>query len=330
MDPHTISILITTWNGDDILKRCLDSLVHVYQDPPKTIIIDNANLESTKALVGKYSFAIYIPSKRNLGFAGGNNLGWPSCNTKYVLLLNNDTEFTADSISPLITFMDSHPAVGAAQGSQVYGFNNNLSIGCGIMISPRSQPYAPGYQANINDPICHTAARVFAGNGGFLIVRRSAIDILGGRLFYSEFEAYYEDVDLGRRLGMCGYESWYVPTPPIIHHMGTTSKRINQNYAEFHTTRNQWYSLFTSYHAYGIVKFLPWLIVFYFIVPLFTFKWSTLRFNASAFHDAICHIAFIKTARREFLPLKKLSDREFLKGAIPKMPLGYYLGLNHL
>lgn len=68
-----ISIVIVTWNGDNLLKDCLDSLIKIYGTLPETIVVDNADLVSTAALVGSYVNAKYVPLPENLGFAGGNN-----------------------------------------------------------------------------------------------------------------------------------------------------------------------------------------------------------------------------------------------------------------
>ena len=55
-------VIIATWNGDAVLKRCLDSLVRVYGNSPETIVVDNANCVTTKKLVEQFPFTTYMPS----------------------------------------------------------------------------------------------------------------------------------------------------------------------------------------------------------------------------------------------------------------------------
>lgn len=113
-----LTLLIVTWKGDDILQNCLSSLMRVYGDAvPSCVVVDNANLESTRTLCARYPFVTYVAAPENLGFAGGNNLGLPYCTTDYICLLNNDTVIHADSFSPLIAFMDAHPNVAVTQGT---------------------------------------------------------------------------------------------------------------------------------------------------------------------------------------------------------------------
>ena len=67
---NNLSVLIVTWNGDDLLNNCLSSIFRVYGDALEIIVVDNANLESTKQLVSSFKNTKYIASASNLGFAG--------------------------------------------------------------------------------------------------------------------------------------------------------------------------------------------------------------------------------------------------------------------
>ena len=112
-----LSILIVTWKGDDLLRVCLSSLARVYGSRPEVVVVDNADQTSTRALVSAYAHARYVTTVRNLGFAGGNNVGLKACTRDFVLLLNNDTVVHEDSFSPLIDFLERHPKVGIVQGT---------------------------------------------------------------------------------------------------------------------------------------------------------------------------------------------------------------------
>ena len=78
-----LSIVIVTWNGDPLLSRCLDSLSRVCGNRPQVIVVDNAGLETTRALSARYENVQYVRAEGNLGFAGGNNLGLRFCTRKY-------------------------------------------------------------------------------------------------------------------------------------------------------------------------------------------------------------------------------------------------------
>lgn len=116
-----LSLLIVTWDddsgrGNEMLKRCLETLHSSMGKLPETVIVDNAAKDTTKSIVAGFDHAQYVSSPENLGFAGGNNLGLPYCHGKYVVLLNNDLEFQGNPFPELVQFAEDNPRVGAVQG----------------------------------------------------------------------------------------------------------------------------------------------------------------------------------------------------------------------
>lgn len=57
-----LSIVIVTWQGDDLLRTSLDSLARVYGTRPEIVVVDNADQASTRALVSAYAHARYVPA----------------------------------------------------------------------------------------------------------------------------------------------------------------------------------------------------------------------------------------------------------------------------
>ena len=89
---ETVSAVVVTFNRDELLKRCLDHVTLQTHAITHTIVIDNANSESTKKLVESYGY-IYISGAPSFGGAGGYKLGMEkaySYNTDYVWLLDDD------------------------------------------------------------------------------------------------------------------------------------------------------------------------------------------------------------------------------------------------
>ena len=327
MDIDRLSLLIVTWDGDVLLKGCLDSLRATYGRLPQTVVVDNANLGSTRCLVSGYANLEYVASPSNLGFAGGNNLGFPKCRGEYVVLLNNDTEFTGDALTELVSFMDEHRHVGAVQGRVVCGDDRRRLDYCGLQLTPIGQTAAPGLGASIDDERFKRPYSVFSGSGAFLMVRRSAIEALGGKLFRDEFKSYYEDVDLGQRLWMCGYEVWYCPTIPVVHFGSQTSKRFASTAIAEQGYCNRWYSLLMSYHGLGILYLGPQLMMLFFGHALFALlrgNIDPLRVQFRVLRKVFANRKLILEERRRFLPLRKLSDWRVLRKLIVRQPWSYY------
>jgi GT2 family glycosyltransferase len=77
--------------------------------------------------------------------------------------------------------------------------------------------------------------------GGFLLLRRTMLDELGG--FDAKFRLYGEDIDLCYRAAKAGWERWYVPAAVVRHAYDRASDRA------FLTRRTLW-------HWAGILRFV--------------------------------------------------------------------------
>src|SRR5690606_30666099 len=86
---------------------------HAGKSDPQIIIVDNGAKVNQNALFQSVSpDVVYVQSEKNLGFAGGNNLGIQYATGDYLLFLNNDTEITAGFIETLRDELDCHPDIG--------------------------------------------------------------------------------------------------------------------------------------------------------------------------------------------------------------------------
>lgn len=316
-----ISLIIVTWNGDDMLRRCLASIRAIYGSLPETIVVDNANTSSTNTLVNEFPGTTYLPLPKNLGFAGGNNAGYEMSTKEFVILLNNDTEFLSDSVAPLIDFLEAHPNVGAVQGSLLIGPENRLCDGAGFELSFLGQLTSPCCCQPAGCKESLSPRKLLSAGGAFLCLRRTAIDALGGHLFFNEFGSYMEDVDLGIRLGLCGWESWYVPTAPVIHYRSMTSRRFASDAIRAQGICNRWSSLFISFGLLGILRLGLPLIAAYALeslVNLLRLSAKPLRIHVCAAKMLFRNRKFIWKARVDFQTRRTIPDRAFLKAALAR------------
>lgn len=255
-DISKLSIVLVTWNGDEILKNCLDSLRNVYGTLPEIIVVDNANTPPTAALVSSYPNARYIAAPENLGFAGGNNLALPYLSREYILLLNNDTVIYEDSFSPLLDFLAAHPKVGIVQGTMNTPARNNGLDVCGEDL----WPWGILRHRLVGQPTATTklvAKKVFAAKGAMLMMKRRVLEDVGGRFFDPSFKNYFEDIDLCFRARNKGWETWFVPTPPIDHFCGVTSGRLNHEDVWSQYLRNILRSFHRNFGFWGHVFTIP-------------------------------------------------------------------------
>lgn len=322
-----LNLVIVTWKGDELVRDCLASIAKVYGRLPATVLVDNAALESTRNLADGYAGVTYVPQPDNLGFAGGNCAAWPHCDREYVVLLNNDTRLTADSLSPLVDFMDAHPSCAAAQGKIVLAANGKLD-GCGGFFSPLGVLAFRGSSAD-DAPAFNEPMRAAMVGGAFFIVRREAVNAAGG-IFHAHFKSYYEEIDLCCRLGLAGFECWYVPTPPVLHLHSVTASRFGWEKILPQYYRNIGFSTRTCFGLYGRLRLgLPLRLLSFAqcIVALLKGSVGPLKAHLAAARALRGDADLVRTTRNRLRAKWKVSDRQFLSFAIRSQSWSYYRGL---
>lgn len=253
-----LSIIIVTWNGDTLLKNCLDSLYNVYDHNIEIVIVDNAASAKTKSLIASYPNTIYIASPGNPGFAGGNNIGLRATTKPYILLLNNDTVIHEDSFVPLIDFLKANKRVGIVQGTMNIPSLQNGLDDCGVLMTPFGIQIHLNRGKDTKTTLLHPR-KVFAAKGAMMMFKREILNDVGF-LFYDHFWSYYEETDFCHRARNAGWETWFVPTPPIDHLCGATSGRFNPKLIWRRYFRNILFSFWKNFHFWGRAFTIPCFI----------------------------------------------------------------------
>ncbi|MCW2621865.1 MAG: glycosyl transferase family 2, partial [Frankiales bacterium] len=84
-----VTVVVVTWQGAHLLPDCLDSLRRQTW-PHRLVVVDNASTDETPDVLSRYPWVTVVRTERNLGFAGGAQLGLEAAGTELVALLNND------------------------------------------------------------------------------------------------------------------------------------------------------------------------------------------------------------------------------------------------
>ena len=109
-----ISVISVNYNGYWLTCAMVESLRRHVTAPLEIIVVDNGSARDEAAMLReRYPGIKALRSERNLGFAGGNNLGFAAAAGDYLLLLNNDTEVEDDTLHYLCETLAGNPAIGA-------------------------------------------------------------------------------------------------------------------------------------------------------------------------------------------------------------------------
>ena len=120
---------------------------------------------------------------------------------------------------------------------------------CGVVMTPF------GIQRHLHrgEPTATTdlkPRRVTAAKGAMMLFRREVVADTGF-LFYDHFGSFFEETDFCRRAANCGWETWFVPTPPIDHLCGATSARFDRDAIWAQYFRNILYSFARNWGWWG-------------------------------------------------------------------------------
>ena len=261
-----LSVIIPAYKRDDLLERCLVSLVKACGGRlPETIVVDDAQQSSTARLIATQFANLgirLVQTPRNRGFAGAVNFAYPFCTRDFVVLVNSDIVFEEEPFSQLVDFFDDHPDAAIAQGKVVLRNDDPEQDGridsCGYFLTPLGVLKNPTWLKGPEDPCCEQPRKVFFAYGAFFVFRNGLHNFVGGELFHDFFHMYHEEADLCHRTWLAGREVWYVPTPPVYHaHGATATSTLAPGTIMSHGLANALFSYETCFDILGRLFVLP-------------------------------------------------------------------------
>ncbi len=233
-----LSIITVNYNGREDTEQMIESLRKYLSIPYELIVVDNGSVQNEAAdLHQKYPDLKIIRSERNLGFAGGNNLGIRQAVGEYLFFLNNDTFVRDDFIYGLIERMEQNPQLGGIspkimfadqrEGIQFAGYTALSRITLrNNLIGYKEQDYGQ-YDTPCPTPYLHGAA---------MFVRREVIEQAG--LLPEIYFLYYEELDWSLQIRRKGYELEYNPSA-TVYHKESSSTGQDSPLKAFYMTRNR-------------------------------------------------------------------------------------------
>ncbi len=221
-----ISIITINYNGFNDTCELIETLP-LEDETLEVIVVDNASKADEATLIKqRFPLVTVIRSEKNLGFAGGNNIGIKVAKGDYLLFLNNDTELKEDwNTNALIHRLQSNEQIGMvcpkirfAWGScpiQFAGFTPLSRITMRNKCIGYNEEDRGQYNTAHPTPYAHGAA---------MMVKRDIIEKVG--LMPDCYFLYYEEMDWSMMIQRTGYEIWYEPACTIYH---KESKSTGQN-----------------------------------------------------------------------------------------------------
>ena len=261
-----IAVVIPNYNGIQYLEVCLDALRRQTFSGFQTILVDNGSEDGSRELVSeKYPEVEIVPLGENTGFCRAVNEGIRRAEAEFVILLNNDTQVFPDFVEKLYREIRQHPAAFSVGAMMIQAHDHGKLDAAGDYYSAFGWAFARGKgkpPETYNRP-----DKVFAVCAGAAVYRMRVLQEIG--LFDEEHFAYLEDLDIGYRARIAGYENRYSPEARVYHvGSGTSGSRYNTFKIRF-SSRNNIYLLYKNMPFLQIILNLPFLILGFGIKFLF-------------------------------------------------------------
>ena len=272
-----LSIITVNYNGLKDTCALIESIP--FNENMEVIVVDNASRQDEANLIqNQYPQVKMIKSGKNLGFAGGNNLGINAAKGKYLFLINNDAIFKNFNILALIERLKSSPNIGMVCPKIRFTWGTNPIQFAGYTplskITVRNQ--AIGYGEEDKGQY-NTAHPTPYAHGAAMLIKREAIEKVG--LMPEDYFLYYEELDWSMMFTRAGYEIWYDPAC-TIYHKESQSTGQNSPLRTYYITRNR--LLLVKRNWPCIYKYLAYCYLTYIVASRDIIKYSiTGRFDLS-------------------------------------------------
>ena len=258
-----VAVIIPNFNGEKFLGDALGALEY---DKYSVIVVDNGSTDGSVAFIKNYFPQIeMICLDENYGFSRAVNEGLKKCDAKFAVLLNNDTRAEKGFVDKLLEAMEADERIFSCQAKMLQmdypekidsAGDFYCALGWGISRGKDKQKF-----------LYCTRDRIFSACAGAAMYRTEVFRRIG--YFDEAHFAYLEDVDVGYRARIAGYENAFAPEAIVYHKgSGATGSRHNAFKVKL-AARNNLYMIYKNMPRWQILMNLPLLLIGWLIKALY-------------------------------------------------------------
>jgi hypothetical protein len=263
----TCSVIILNWNGAEMLRTYLPSVVKSLQPSAVSVqlyVADNGSTDnSMEVLKNEFPTVKTIVLDKNYGFAEGYNRAIDQVDSDYVVLLNSDVETPEGWLTPLLDYMEAHPDVAAVQ-PKIHSWKRRSYFehagAAGGYINWLGYPYCRGrklWKVEEDKGQYDSFADIEWTSGACMCVRTKVYKELGG--LDASFFAHMEEIDLCWRMRNKGWRLVCVPTS-TVYHLGGGSLHYDNPRKNYLNHRNNLLMIYKNKQHPGGVLFIRFFL----------------------------------------------------------------------
>lgn len=256
-----VAIVVLTINS---LKMVKEELSNISKLDTKgldvlCVVVDNGSTDGTEKELKNFTLknitCKYIQTGKNLGFAGGNNIGIKYAlgnNSDYILVLNDDMILPNDLLIKLVKFMNENPNVGIvspkiyfakghefhrdrysdSQKGKVIWYAGGVIDWKNIYTTHRGVDEVDKGQYN-------SKTETDLASGSCMMIRRDVFEKVG--YIDEDFYLYWEDADLSQRAKKAGFKIYYNPITSVWHKVSASAGGSGSKSNDYFLIRNRYY-----------------------------------------------------------------------------------------
>lgn len=224
--------VILTWNQLQDTQECLDSLLSMDVQPDCFVVVDNGSTDNTaEVILSNYPMVSLVQSERNLGVAGGYNLGIEFAlerDADYVLIMNNDIIVKRDFLKELLKVAQTQFQVGIVQPKIYHYYGDRSRI---WIVGARWRSFPPevklvGTDIQDDESFKDITELEFVPSCA-LLISRPALEKAG--IFDPNYFFYFDDWDFSIRIRQAGFKIYFAPQAKMWHKVSESTVKKDKS-----------------------------------------------------------------------------------------------------
>lgn len=326
MSPR-VDICLVTWNGEAVLRGCLDSLERQTFTDTISQVADNGSTDASCSMVEDWISrrgGTMQRHEKNVGFALAYNQLIAQGTAEYVMVVNQDIDLAPDYLRLLVEALDAQPRAASASGLLMRMNLSSEGLGRTHIVDAAGLTLFPTHRiverrrGEYQHRPTNAIEEVFGVPATAVLYRRRALEETvisrnSQKQYYDElFFSYKEDIDLAYRLQLAGWTSVVANEAVAYHVRGLRGDEVTNSYGSLQTVkertqrtpeqrylsyRNHLYFLFSDFF-FPIWSRIWWWTVFYEAGKFFVVLVTEPRL-LKAWSEVIQHLPVLRAKRHE-------------------------------
>ncbi len=305
MKTPDITLVITNWNGKELLRECLPSVLKAVAFDSKRhyeimVVDDCSSDDSLDILEKEFPTVRRVKTPVNLGFQKANNYGIEQTQSRLVMPMNNDIKLDEDALFYLAEHFERDDIFSVS--GKFFGFDGKT-----FLYGNRGGYFKSGHFFLYEKSPDDDSQTLFACGGAFMVDRKRYLELGGFDNLYHPL--YYEEIDLSYRALKRGWEVRYEPKSIAYHKVQSTiTKQNKRRQIELISARNNYLFVWKNILDTSLT------LQFIFFIPLFLLR-DLLKLKSRfwiAFFMALKRMPAALKSRRQEKVDSLFSDHEIL------------------